>query len=235
MASQPGREEPQPRRDGRSSGPARSCSRRASARRGCTSTRSARASRTSSTRSSPACARRAPTPARPTIAEFARAGRRRRAERRRLQRGHAAAGRAGERAWSSPSTVRPAPARARSPGRSADRLGLEYLDTGAMYRAVTFAALRARRRRRATSRRSPSWPGDGARRSATHGACVDGVDATADDPHAARSPTAVSVGRRQQRGARRAARPPAAVGERARRRRDRGPRHRLGRVPRRRR
>ena len=67
---QPRREEPHPRRDGRSSGPARSCSRRASARRGCTSTPSARASRTSSTRSSPASARRAPTPARPTIAEF---------------------------------------------------------------------------------------------------------------------------------------------------------------------
>ena len=59
-----------PHRDARSSGPARSCSRRASARRGCTSTPSARASRTSSTRSSPASARRARTPARPTIAEF---------------------------------------------------------------------------------------------------------------------------------------------------------------------
>ena len=38
------------------SGPARPCSRRASARRGCTSTPSVRASRTSSTRSSPGCA-----------------------------------------------------------------------------------------------------------------------------------------------------------------------------------
>ena len=64
MASQPRGEEPHHDRERRSSGPARSCSRRASARRGCTSTPSARASRTSSTRSSPASARRAPTPGR---------------------------------------------------------------------------------------------------------------------------------------------------------------------------
>ena len=38
--------------------------------------------------------------------------------------------------------ARPEPARARSRGHSARRLGFRFLDTGAMYRAVAFAALR---------------------------------------------------------------------------------------------
>ncbi len=58
---EPGGQAPHAGRPRRSNVPARSCSRRASARRGCTSIRSVRASRTSSTRSSPVSARRART------------------------------------------------------------------------------------------------------------------------------------------------------------------------------
>ena len=39
----------------------------------------------------------------------------------------------------------------------ADRLGLEYLDTGAMYRGVAFAVLR-RGVDPTMSQRSPTWP-----------------------------------------------------------------------------
>ena len=60
----------------------------------------------------------------------------------------------------------------------ADRLGLEYLDTGAMYRAVTLAAMRrghrpCRRRagRQARSNNSTLEVGE-------HGVLVDGIDAT---------------------------------------------------------
>ena len=89
-----------------------------------------------------------------------RAGRRRRAERRRLRRGPPARHvlvsrrRAPARTASSIAIDGPAGAGKSTVGRAvARRLGLEYLDTGAMYRAVAFAALRRghpghRRRRR---------------------------------------------------------------------------------------
>ena len=62
----------------------------------------------------------------------------------------------------------------------ADGSACDYLDTGAMYRAVAFAALRrgvAVSRRRAPS---PSSPGDGPRRRRRRRVIVDGVDATAE-------------------------------------------------------
>ena len=115
----------------------------------------------------------------------------------------------------------------------ASRLGLDYLDTGAMYRAVTFAALRrgldpadlddvanarprpwtlevdddgVTRRRRRRDRRDPQPRGHRRRQR----------------------------GRRQQpRCAAELRAAAAAMGRRTRRRRRRGSRHRLGRVPRR--
>ena len=43
--------------------------------------------------------------------------------------------------------------------RLAARLGLTYLDTGAMYRAIAFAAIQRGHRSRSTPTRSPPWPG----------------------------------------------------------------------------
>ena len=69
----------------------------------------------------------------------------------------------------------------------AERLGLDYLDTGAMYRSVAFAALRRRRR---PGRRRRRWPAS----SATLEIDVDG-------------------GRRHRRRGRRHHRDPGAGGD----------------------
>ena len=117
----------------------------------------------------------------------------------------------------------------------ARRLGLEYLDTGAMYRAVTFAALRRgipvdRRRRR-----SPSSPEQlELTVSATTACSSTAIDATA-EIRGREVTEAVSAVAANSGGARRAASPVSGQwARRARRRRDRGSRHRHGRVPRRR-
>ena len=117
--------------------------------------------------------------------------------------------------------------------RLAERLGLDYLDTGAMYRAVAFAALRR-----------DVDPEDSARGrvaratissiDVTDERCVvDGVDATVEirGPEVTRAVSIVAAnpGVRDEH-----APAPAGVGGQARRRRDRGSRHRHGRVPRRR-
>ena len=96
-----------------------------------------------------------------------RAGRRRRAEHGRIRRGPSARGVLVTRAAVSPAAENlpiviaidgPAGAGKSTVGRAlADRLGLEYLDTGAMYRAVTFAALR-RGSTRPTWTTSPTCP-----------------------------------------------------------------------------
>ena len=100
--------------------------------------------------------------------------------------------------WSSPSTARRAPA-SPAPSRGvARRLGLRYLDTGAMYRALTWWLLR-RASTSMTPRRPPSASsrrrdpvGTDPRRP---GVIVDGVDVTDRDPH--REVTAaVSAGQR---------------------------------------
>ena len=115
----------------------------------------------------------------------------------------------------------------------AERLGLEYLDTGAMYRSVTFAALRrgidpvrGRAGRRASSATSSS-------RSGADGVTVDGVDATIEirGPEVSRAVSIVAAN-------------PAVRTEMVRRQREwvgghgrrgaRGPRHRHRGVPRRR-
>ena len=115
----------------------------------------------------------------------------------------------------------------------AERLGLEYLDTGAMYRSVAFAALRgdvdpadaeavaalvpiARDRRRPAAS-SPST-------ASTPRIEIRGPEVTRAVSTVAANPAVRTELRDRQR----------AWAERARRRRDRGPRHRLGRVPRRR-
>ena len=139
-----------------------------------------------------------------------RAGRRRRAERRRLRRGPPAGHVLVTRRSSSPSTARPAPARAPSAGPSPAGSGCEYLDTGAMYRAVAFAALR---------RGIPVTDDDAVAELARalelsvsdDGVLVDGVDATADDPR----PRGHRGGQRRGRqhaGARGAAGPSATMG-----------------------
>ena len=84
----------------------------------------------------------------------------------------------------------------------AERLGLEYLDTGAMYRAVTFAALRARRLDQRRRRRSPSVAqaigADGRRRHGGRRRRRRHRRRSA----GARSPTAVSAVAANSRGAR---------------------------------
>ncbi len=91
----------------------------------------------------------------------------------------------------------------------AARLGMPYLDTGAMYRAVAFAAMR-----RGVD---PEDAADVAKLTidlalkVTDRVLVDGVDATIE----VRSPEvtrAVSVGGRQSRGAKGARPPPAGMG-----------------------
>ena len=59
----------------------------------------------------------------------------------------------------------------------ADRLGLDYLDTGAMYRGVAFAALNTGSTR-STPTTWPSWPASSTSPSGPTGVVVDGVDAT---------------------------------------------------------
>ena len=62
--------------------------------------------------------------------------------------------------------------------RLAERLGLDYLDTGAMYRAVTFAALRRGIDPADAEPVGRSWPGRSSSRSRPTRVRVDGVDAT---------------------------------------------------------
>ena len=170
-----------------------------------------------------------------------RAGRRRRAEHGRLRRGPSARGVLVTRAAVSPAAENlpiviaidgPAGAGKSTVGRAlADRLGLEYLDTGAMYRAVTFAALRRGL--------DPSDADDVADVSEAldlvvddHGVPVDGVDATVEirgrevtsavSAVAANSRVRAELVRRQREWV---AERGGGVVE--------GPRHRLGRVPRR--
>ena len=104
----------------------------------------------------------------------------------------------------------------------AQRLGLDYLDTGAMYRSVAFAALR-----RGVDPEEPDQVARVARdldlRMADDGTItVDGADATIEirGPEVTR---AVSHRGRQPGGARRDAPAPAGVGHEARRRRHGGP------------
>ena len=113
----------------------------------------------------------------------------------------------------------------------ADRLELGYLDTGAMYRAVTFAALRrgidpseADQVARIVARPSSSRSGpDGVRRRRRR--------RHHRDPRARGQPGRQHRGRQPGRAGRDG--PTAAgLGGRARRRRARGPRHRDGGVPR---
>ena len=104
--------------------------------------------------------------------------------------------------------ARPARARARSAGL-AQRLGLDYLDTGAMYRAVAFAALQrgipvTDDERVAELARGSTWVDD-------DGVVVDGVDATAGDPRP-RGHRGGQRSGRQHAGARGAAARQRAVG-----------------------
>ncbi len=126
------------------------------------------------------------------------------------------------------------PARARSPGRLAERLGFRYLDTGAMYRALTWLAMReglplgdgraARQRSRA---RIPSP-------STSYGRVfIAGTDVTAEHPRSRAStawfPSSPAI--HEVREVMRERQRELAV---ARQRGDRGPRHRHRRRPRRR-
>ena len=111
----------------------------------------------------------------------------------------------------------------------AKRLGLEYLDTGAMYRAVTFAALR---------RGIPVTDEDAVAALARqldmtvdeHTVEVDGVDATADvrSREVTEGVSAIAANTPRADGA---AGPPTSMGRRPRRRCHRGAGHRNGRVP----
>ena len=144
---------------------------------------------------------------------------------------------------SSPSTARPARASPPSRGSLAARLGLEYLDTGAMYRAVCWACLERGHRPRGRPPRSPSVARGLDLEVGTDPDApvvrVDGLDVARRDPRDA------GLRRRERRrhqpgGARRAvARQQRDHRGRPRRsrggRRRRGPRHHDGRRPRRRR
>jgi cytidylate kinase len=94
----------------------------------------------------------------------------------------------------------------------AARLGLEYLDTGAMYRAVTFAA--GRRRLLDDDAAVAALAREVTLEVGEHGVLVDGVDATV----AIRSPEITRDGEprgREQRGACRAGGATASLGRRA--------------------
>ena len=95
----------------------------------------------------------------------------------------------------------------------AARLGLQYLDTGAMYRAVTFAALR-----RGVPVTDEPAVADLARKLELHvgdqGVVVDGIDATA-EIRSREVTEGVSAIAANTPGARGAASPPAALGRRA--------------------
>ena len=92
----------------------------------------------------------------------------------------------------------------------AARLGLEYLDTGAMYRAVTLAAMR-RGIDPADLDAVAELAEDLALEVGERGVLVDGVDATTRDPQP-RGDHGGQRGRSQQRGARRAGEAPAERG-----------------------
>ena len=116
--------------------------------------------------------------------------------------------------------------------RLAERLGLEYLDTGAMYRAVAFAALRCNvdpedADQVALLARELELDVDDGK------VVVDGVDATVEirGPEVTRAVSIVAANPAVREEMRRRQR--EWVDE-ARRRGDRGPRHRHRRVPRRR-
>ena len=97
-------------------------------------------------------------------------------------------------------------------GRWPSALGLDRLDTGAMYRAVAWAACDRRRRprrRRGGRRLARRWPIEVGERVA-----VDGTDVTERHPHARGQPGGLGGGG-QPGGAPAAGRPPAALGGRA--------------------
>ena len=112
----------------------------------------------------------------------------------------------------------------------AERLGLDRLDTGAMYRAVAALALSERHRHPTTARRWPAWPP-----AATIEVGRAGHDRRPRrhrrHPLARGGPGGLDRGG-QPRGAPPAGAAPARLGRDHGRGRGRGPRHRLGRLPR---
>ena len=64
--------------------------------------------------------------------------------------------------------------------RLAERLGFRYLDTGAMYRALTWLALRAAARARRRRRRSAALAADHPVELTATGVAIAGADVTAE-------------------------------------------------------
>ena len=106
----------------------------------------------------------------------------------------------------------------------AERLGLAYLDTGAMYRAVAFAAMRRGIDPDDAGAGRRSWPAS-IDLDVGDKVLVDGVDATIEirSPEVTRAVSTVAANPEVRQ---RAGDPPAGVGRGARRRGGRGPGHR---------